>query len=291
MMRRAASTATRSSAHSRAASSSSRGGLFKAGGRFSEAPTALMERFNASIGYDQRMWRQDIEGSRAYAAALARAGILEVSEAEALREGLVQVAAEWEAGTFELEPSDEDIHTANERRLTEIVGIVGGKLHTGRSRNDQVATDVRLWLKEEVAVLQSSLHELIRVAVERAESEVEILMPGYTHLQPAQPIRWSHWMLAHATSWQRDAERLEELAKRIDVMPLGSGALAGHPFGLDRAALAEELGFGAISSNSLDAVSDRDFVTEFLFFGSLHLVHLSRFAEVHKDSSLCVDLL
>ena len=140
--------------------------------------------------------------------------------------------AEWAAGTFELVPTDEDIHTANERRLSELIGDVAGKLHTGRSRNDQVATDVRLYLKAKIVDLQAHLHTLIETAASRAGAEADLLMPGYTHLQPAQPIRWSHWMLAHAWAWQRDADRLAELAKRVDVMPLGSGALAGHPFGL-----------------------------------------------------------
>ena len=188
---------------------------------------------------------------------------------------------------------DEDIHSFVERRLTEQIGPVAGKLHTGRSRNDQVATDVRLWLKWQIAgreptqanaaaapfSLDAALADLIRSAVDRAEAEIDVLMPGYTHLQPAQPIRWSHWLLSHAWAWQRDRERLADLLKRVDVLPLGSGALAGCPFPIDRAGLAADLGFIKVSPNSVDAVSDRDFVAEFLFWAALLGVHLSRWAE------------
>lgn len=257
----------------------SRGGLFGKGGRFVGAVDPLMEKFNASIGYDKRLCFVDLQGSAAYAVALSRAGILTEDESAQLVAGLHEVEKEWADGSFTIVSSDEDIHTANERRLTELIGDVAGKLHTGRSRNDQVATDVRLWLRAEIEVMQSNLHALIATASARAESEIDYLMPGYTHLQPAQPIRWSHWLLSHAWTWQRDACRLAELAKRVDVMPLGSGALAGHPYGLDREALRVDLDFAAITPNSLDAVSDRDFIMEFLFCSSLHGVHLSRWAE------------
>jgi argininosuccinate lyase len=257
----------------------SRGGLFGKGGRFVGAVDPLMEKFNASIGYDKTLCFVDLQGSRAYAKALARAGILTDDESAQLVQGLHDVEKEWADGSFVTVSSDEDIHTANERRLGELIGPLAGKLHTGRSRNDQVATDVRLWLRSEIDVMQSNLHALIATAAARAESEVDMLMPGYTHLQPAQPIRWSHWLLSHAWSWQRDACRLAELAKRVDVMPLGSGALAGHPYGLDRESLRADLDFAAITPNSLDAVSDRDFIIEFLFCASLHGVHLSRWAE------------
>ena len=249
------------------------------GGRFTGATDPLMEKFNASIDFDRKLWRVDIAGSQAYARALGQAGILAADEVAAIVDGLDRVAAEWEAGTFVLQASDEDIHTANERRLTELIGAVAGKLHTGRSRNDQIATDVRLWLRDEITVLRGHLHDLIRVAADRAEQEIDILMPGYTHLQPAQPIRWSHWLLSHAWAWQRDAARLEELQRRVNVMPLGAGALAGNPFALDRDALAADLGFAAVTPNSLDAVSDRDFIAEFLFWATLVMVHLSRMAE------------
>ena len=195
-------------------------------------------------------------------------------------QGLDAVEQEWKAGQFEIQPSDEDIHTANERRLSEIIGAeVAGKLHTGRSRNDQVATDARLWLRNEIDALGLELLALIEVAVERSEREIDIIMPGYTHLQPAQPIRWSHWMLSHAAGFRRDYQRLEDLKKRVNVMPLGSGALAGHPFGIDRQKLAQDLNFDSVSTNSMDAVADRDYVAEFLFWSSMTGVHLSRFAE------------
>jgi argininosuccinate lyase len=249
------------------------------GGRFTGATDPLMEKFNASIGFDKRLWKADLEGSKAYAIALARAGIISDEEMEEMGTGLDVVGEEWAAGTFVLQPSDEDIHTANERRLTEIIGPVGGKLHTGRSRNDQVATDVRLWLRGEIAVLRDYLAQLISGTIERAEAEIDLLMPGYTHLQPAQPIRWSHWLLSYAWMWQRDVQRLDDLLKRVNLLPLGSGALAGHPFSIDREALAADLGFAGVTPNSLDSVSDRDFIAEFLFWASLTMVHLSRLGE------------
>lgn len=249
------------------------------GGRFTGATDPLMEQFNASIGFDKRLWAVDIQGSQAYARALARAGILTNNEAEQIVAGLAQVADEWRRGEFVIKPNDEDIHTANERRLTELIGAVAGKLHTGRSRNDQIATDIRLWLRAEITQLQEHLRQLIRVTVDRAEAEIDLLMPGYTHLQPAQPIRWSHWLLSHAWPWQRDAERLAELAQRVNVMPLGSGALAGNPFRVDRQAIAADLGFNDITYNSMDGVSDRDFIAEFLFWSTMTMMHLSRLSE------------
>ena len=200
------------------------------GGRFSDALDPLMEEFNASIGFDWRLWQADIRGSQAYAHALARAGLLTGDEAEQIVAGLEQVAEEWRRDRFVIQDGDEDIHTANERRLTELIGAVAGKLHTGRSRNDQVATDLRLWLREELQARAGQLRALIGVTAERAESEIELLMPGYTHLQPAQPVRWSHWLLSYAWSWQRDEQRLQDLLKRVNVLPLGNGALAGNPF-------------------------------------------------------------
>lgn len=249
------------------------------GGRFTGKTDPLMEAFNASIGFDRRLWRADIQGSQAYARALARAGIISDAETGRLIEGLHHVAAEWAEGRFELAPGDEDIHTANERRLTELVGPVAGKLHTGRSRNDQVATDMRLWLREQTGQADTHLRLLIATAVKRAEQEMDLLMPGYTHLQPAQPVRWSQWLLSYAWMWQRDAQRLSGLAARANRLPLGSGALAGNPFPIDRAFLAEELGFDGYTQNSIDGVSDRDFVAEYLFWATLTMVHLSRFAE------------
>merc|ERR1719183_2875915 len=248
-------------------------------GRFSGETDPLMEQFNASLPYDKRMWREDIQGSVAYAAALGRAGLLQAEEVKSLQDGLALVGKEWEAGTFEIKAGDEDIHTANERRLTELIGAVGGKLHTGRSRNDQVVTDVRLWLRAEIKALIANMRDLIRTACDRAEKEMDYIMPGYTHLQRAQPIRWSHWMLCYASQWRRDVERLENTYKRVNMMPLGVGALSGHPFGIDREALAKDLGFDGVMPNSLDAVGDRDFILDFLFGSSMIMVHMSRFAE------------
>ena len=249
------------------------------GGRFSGELDPLMEEFNASIDFDRRMWLADIRGSQAYAHALARAGLLTEQEAEQIVAGLDQVAGEWRAGQFEIQAGDEDIHTANERRLTELIGPIAGKLHTGRSRNDQVATDLRLWLREELSTSEQQLRTLIGVAVERAASEIDLLMPGYTHLQPAQPTRWSHWLLSYAWAWQRDALRLQELQQRVNLMPLGNGALAGNPFPLDRDQLAHDLAFAAPTPNSLDGVSDRDFVAETLFWATMTMMHISRWAE------------
>lgn len=249
------------------------------GGRFNASMDPLMEAFNASLPFDKRLWQADIAGSQAYARALVQIGLLTEAEGSAIVDGLDQVAQEWAQGQFTIRPNDEDIHTANERRLTELIGEVAGKLHTGRSRNDQVATDIRIWLRTEIASLRGHLHTLIGGAVERAAAEIDLLMPGYTHLQPAQPVRWSHWLLSHAWAWQRDAERLDELLRRVNQLPLGSGALAGNPFAIDRGFLAEALGFAGIVPNSMDGVSDRDFIAEFLFWATLTMVHLSRLAE------------
>lgn len=250
------------------------------GGRFTGKTDPLMEKFNESLPFDRRMWAEDIQGSQAYAKALAKAGVLTEEEALAISGGLDEVAEEWRTDSFAVKAGDEDIHTANERRLSEIVGSVGGKLHTGRSRNDQCATDTRLWLFNKLGEIQSSLHELILVSVQRAEADVDVLMPGFTHLQPAMTVRWSHWLLGHAAAWQRDDQRLTQLLPRVATLPLGSGALAGNPFGVDRQFLAAELGcIGGVCPNSMDAVSDRDYVAETIFFAALHLTHLSRMAE------------
>ncbi|KAL2912110.1 argininosuccinate lyase [Polyrhizophydium stewartii] len=238
-----------------------------------------MQAFNASIGFDRRMWLADVTGSQAYARALRRQGLLSQHEADALVAGLDRVAAEWRDGAFAILPSDEDIHTANERRLAELVGPVAGKLHTGRSRNDQVATDMRIWLRSEAQAILAHLLALIRVAVDRAEAEIDAIMPGYTHLQKAQPIRWAHFVLSHAWSWHADAVRLAQLIPRINQLPLGSGALAGNPFGVDRPAIAADLAFDGVIPNSLYGVSDRDFVAEFLFWSTLTMTHLSRWSE------------
>jgi argininosuccinate lyase len=248
------------------------------GGRFAGESDPKVERFTASIGFDRRLWQADIRGSIAWAQALARAGLLTEAERDQIISGLEEVAQEWETGAFVLQPGDEDIHTANERRLAEKVGAVAGKLHTGRSRNDQVATDVRLWLREHIAILRAALTDLQRVAVERAAESLDIILPGYTHLQRAQPVRFAHWLMAYFWMWQRDQERLTDLSRRLEVCPLGSSALAGTPFPIDRQALAAALGFRAASENSMDAVSDRDFIAEFLAWAALLGVHLSRLA-------------
>jgi argininosuccinate lyase len=239
----------------------------------------LMRRFNDSISFDRRMYAADIAGSIAYAGALAEAGLISAEEQTALVEGLERVRAEFDAGTFEVAPGDEDIHTAVERRLGELVGQVAGKLHTGRSRNDQVATDLRLTLLSEIAALRDGLLGLQGAIIEQAESYIGVVMPGYTHLQQAQPVLFSHWLMAFFWKLQRDRERLEDVAKRARVCPLGAGALAGNPFQIDRAALAEALGFDAVSENSIDAVNDRDTVAEFLAWAALTQVHLSNLAE------------
>ncbi|KAH9901096.1 argininosuccinate lyase [Cubamyces lactineus] len=249
------------------------------GGRFTGKTDPLMHEFNQSLRYDKRMYAADIAGSIAYAKALARVGILTDDEQRKIVDGLTAVGKEWEQGTFKIQPDDEDIHTANERRLTELIGPLGGKLHTGRSRNDQVATDMRLWLLGEVRAVEKGLKDLIRVMVERADKEKDILMPGYTHLQRGQPIRWSHFLLSHAFSFRADLERLQQLIPRISVLPLGSGALAGNPFAVDREFLAKELGFQSVAENSMYGVSDRDFIVEFMMWGSLAMTHISRMAE------------
>ncbi len=251
------------------------------GGRFTGQIDPLMDKLNASLPFDWRLWDADITGSVAWARATCRAGLLTEAERDAIIAGLEAVQAEIArdpAAAF-AGATDEDIHSYVERRLTEQIGAVAGKLHTGRSRNDQIATDVRLWLRDQAAALDAALADLIRSAAERAAAEIDVLMPGYTHVQPAQPIRWSHWLLSHAWAWQRDRERLADLSRRINIMPLGAGALAGCAFPIDRETLAADLGFAAASPNSLDAVSDRDFIAEFLFWAALLGMHLSRWAE------------
>ncbi|XP_017276930.1 argininosuccinate lyase isoform X2 [Kryptolebias marmoratus] len=242
------------------------------GGRFVGDTDPVMEKFNASIAYDQRMWDADIRGSKAYVKALEKAELVSKEEMEQILHGLNQISEEWSKGVFVLKPEDEDIHTANERRLKELIGAAAGKLHTGRSRNDQVVTDMRLWLRDAITVLSDNSLQLISTLVERAAIEIDVLFPGYTHMQRAQPIRWSHWIL-------RDVERLLEMKKRVNVLPLGSGAIAGTPFDIDRELLRKELGFDSISLNSMDATGQRDFVVEFLFWASLCLTHLSKMVE------------
>jgi argininosuccinate lyase len=259
--------------------SGARGGLFGAGGRFKGGTDPIMEKFNESISFDKRMWDQDIRGSIAYAKAIHKVNIITEEECNLLIEGLQKVSAEWSNGTFEIKPGDEDIHTANERRLTELIGPTGGKLHTGRSRNDQVATDTRLWTVEAERDILKDIATLLTVASQFAEHHIDILSAGYTHLQPAQPIRFSHWLMSHMAAIIRDAQRLQDIIPRANQCPLGSGALAGNAFAVDREFLAKELGFDGVTSNSLDATCDRDFVVEFLMWSTLLLTHLSQLAE------------
>lgn len=249
------------------------------GGRFSRPTDPLMRRFNNSIYFDIRLWEADLDGSVAYAKALARAGVITAEEAGILQAGLDDIRAEFAEDRFQIQPGDEDIHTAVERRLGELVGAVAGKLHTGRSRNDQVATDTRLWLKRQITALRSHLVELQQAILAQAEAHPDVVMPGYTHLQQAQPVRFAHWLLSYGWMLQRDKERLDDLTPRVDVLPLGSGALSGNPLGIDRQFLAGELGFAAISPNSMDAVADRDYLLEFLSWAAILQVHLSRLAE------------
>ncbi len=249
------------------------------GGRFEGTTDALMRRFNDSISFDRRLYAADIAGSIAYAGALAQAGLISEAERDQLVAGLEQVRDEFDAGAFAVESGDEDIHTAVERRLGELVGEVAGKLHTGRSRNDQVATDLRLYLLDALDPLREALTALQTAIVEQAEANLDVVMPGYTHLQQAQPVLFSHWLMAFFWKFERDRERLADVASRTSVCPLGAGALAGNPFAIDRAALAEALGFERVAPNSIDAVNDRDYVVEFLAWAALVQTHLSNLAE------------
>jgi argininosuccinate lyase len=249
------------------------------GGRFAQQPDQLAFNLNASLSVDQRMALQDVDGSCAWAHAIHKAGILTEKEHASISLGLDTVRKEFFQGQFSFLPSDEDIHTAVERRLTELIGEAAGKLHTGRSRNDQVATDFRLWMLQAIPELISVLKDLQSVIVEQAEQAGETVMPGYTHLQRAQPILLAHWWLSHYWSLNRDIERLQDLTKRVSVLPLGSGALAGVPFEIDRVALAKALGFADVSQNSIDGVSDRDFAAEYLFCSTMIGLHLSKLAE------------
>ncbi len=249
------------------------------GGRFSKSIDDKFAYLNNSFRFDWRLYAADIRGSMAYAKALAKANIITDAECETLMEGLQRVKQEFDTGTFEAKPSDEDIHTAVERRLGELVGSVAGKLHTGRSRNDQVATDARLFVLDAIRNTQHALRDLQAAIVEKSEQHLDILMPGYTHLQRAQPILFAHWLMSYFWMLQRDVERFANCATCVAILPLGAGALAGNALGIDREFLARELGFAGISDNSIDAVSDRDFIAEFLFAAALLAVHLSRLGE------------
>jgi argininosuccinate lyase len=248
------------------------------GGRFRQSADPTAERFTGSLAFDQRLWPHDIAGSIAWARALARAALITNGEADTLVKGLEAVRAELEAGTFRFRPELEDIHTNVERRLVELVGDVGGKLHTGRSRNDQIALDERLYLKATIAQTIAGLRGAQEALLARAAETIEAPMPGYTHLQRAQPVVLAHHLLAYVFMLQRDRERFAGCARRVDVMPLGAAALAGTAFPIDRDALARDLGFAAVTPNSLDAVSDRDSVLEYLAAAAITGMHLSRLA-------------
>jgi argininosuccinate lyase len=249
------------------------------GGRFAAGPDAIMEAINASIGFDKRMAEQDIRGSRAHAAMLAAQGILTDNEAAAIREGLLTVLSEIQSGNFEFSTALEDIHMNVEARLKEIVGEPAGRLHTARSRNDQVATDFRLWVRDQFDAVEQGLLALINALLVQAEHGADWVMPGFTHLQTAQPVTWGHHMMAYVEMLGRDLSRVRDARKRMNECPLGSAALAGTSFDIDRHMTSADLGFDRPTANSLDAVSDRDFALEFLSVASICAMHLSRFAE------------
>ncbi|MGE4499674.1 MAG: argininosuccinate lyase [Hydrogenovibrio sp.] len=247
--------------------------------RFSEATDAFVEEFTASIQFDKRMYRQDIQGSIAHATMLCKVGLLTEQERKDIIEGLGQVQADIESGKMEWSIKQEDIHMNIEARLTDLIGITGKKLHTGRSRNDQVATDIRLYLRDEIDAILPEMTRLQHGILSLAEKEADTIMPGFTHLQTAQPVTFGHHMMAWFEMIKRDVERLEDCRKRVNTLPLGSAALAGTTYPIEREVTAELLGFERISQNSLDGVSDRDFAIEFTAFAATFLMHLSRFSE------------
>lgn len=249
------------------------------GGRFTEGTDAFVEAFTASIDFDQRLYRHDIQGSIAHATMLAKVGVLTDEERDAIVQGLTDIQADIEQGNIEWSVKLEDVHMNVEARLTDRIGPVGKKLHTGRSRNDQVATDIRLYLRDEVDLVLSELNRLQVGLINLAEREAATIMPGFTHLQVAQPVTFGHHMLAWFEMLERDRQRLVECRKRINVMPLGSAALAGTTYPIDRHYTAELLGFDSVAENSLDAVSDRDFAIEFCSAVALMITHMSRFSE------------
>ncbi len=249
------------------------------GGRFSEATDAEVASYTESISFDRALWRQDIRGSSAHAQMLVHVGILTDEEGEQIQAGLREIAKEIEEGTFPFRTELEDIHMNIERRLFEKIGTPAHKLHTARSRNDQVALDLRLWVVDESKALGEALRELIAILLERAGESLDLLMPGYTHLQPAQPITGGYYYLCHTERFLRDLDRLREVSGRAGISPLGSGALAGTTFPIDRPYVASILGLSGITGNGLDAVSDRDFAADLLHTLSLIMVHLSQWAE------------
>jgi argininosuccinate lyase len=248
-------------------------------GRFGKPADKLVTQYTASLPFDRRLYHQDITGSIAHAKMLAKQDIISDEEAQEIIGGLEPIRKEIEQGKFEFEPESEDIHMAVEARLIEIVGDVGRKLHTARSRNDQVALDTRLFLKEAISSTAGGIRDLQRALLDLAEANIKVIIPGYTHLQVAQPVLFAHHLLAYFEMLERDISRFNDCLKRVDVMPLGSGALAGVAYDIDRDFLAKELGFSRVSKNSLDAVSDRDFILEYEAASCICMMHISRLAE------------
>jgi argininosuccinate lyase len=246
---------------------------------FNEPMSALVQRYTASVGFDQRLWRADIAGSLAHAGMLAAQGVISAQDLADIQRGLAQISGDIEAGRFEWKLELEDVHLNVEARLTALVGDAGKRLHTGRSRNDQVATDVRLWLRTEIDGLAPLLVDMQRALVDLAAQHSDTVMPGYTHMQVAQPVSFAHHLLAYVEMFSRDADRLADVRRRTNQLPLGAAALAGTSYPLDRAHVARTLGFEGLCQNSLDAVSDRDFALEFTAFASICMVHVSRLAE------------
>lgn len=249
------------------------------GGRFRHQTAAEMEEFNSSIQFDHRLWQEDIDGSLAHVKMLAAVGVLSAAEADTIGRGLAEIRAEIEQGQFDFSPELEDIHMHIEHRLMEKIGPVGGKVHTARSRNDQVALDTHLYVRRQVDKVLDLITALQRELIQQAEKRLDVVMPGYTHLQHAQPVLLAHHLLAYVHMLQRDRQRFLDCRERADLMPLGAGALAGTGFPIDRELVAKELGFSALYENSLDAVSDRDYILEFLAAAAICMVHLSRLAE------------
>jgi argininosuccinate lyase len=248
-------------------------------GRFSEATDAFVEAFTASVSFDRRLYKQDIAGSKAHARMLAKVGVLTEAENQQIQQGLSEIEADIEQGRFEWSVSLEDVHMNIEARLTGKIGAVGKKLHTGRSRNDQVATDIRLYLREGIDTALGELHRLQSGLVDLAAQHIDTIMPGFTHLQVAQPVSFAHHLMAWFEMLARDAQRLRDCRRRVNILPLGAAALAGTTYPIDRDYVAEQLGFEGIAENSLDAVSDRDFAIEFCGAAALCMTHLSRQAE------------
>ena len=248
-------------------------------GRFSEPVSELVKRYTASVSFDRRMGLQDIRGSLAHAAMLAQQGIISAADFAAIERGLIQIRGEIERGEFAWNIDDEDVHLNIEKRLTALVGDAGKRLHTGRSRNDQVATDIRLWLRDTIDIIDGLLLEYIHALLDLAEKHAATAMPGFTHLQVAQPVTFGHHLLAYVEMARRDRERLADARRRVNRLPLGAAALAGTTYPIDREFVARQLGFEAVCENSLDAVSDRDFAIEFVAAAALIMVHLSRLSE------------